>query len=74
MIFRNRKEDMLTKTTLGFAVILPTASGALAARKTQNIAPIHDLYTVYNPANAYVGIDSDINIRFRLNRNWAQES
>jgi hypothetical protein len=39
---------MFTKTTLGFAVILPTASGALAARKTQNIAPIHDLYTVYN--------------------------
>jgi hypothetical protein len=30
---------MFTKTTLGFAVILPTASGALAARKTQNIAP-----------------------------------
>jgi hypothetical protein len=65
---------MFTKTTVGFAVILPTASGALAARKTQNIAPIHDLYTVCNPANAYVGTDSAINIRFRLNRNWAQES
>jgi hypothetical protein len=42
----------------------------LAATKTQNIAPIHDLYTVYNPANAHVGTDPDISVRLKLNRNW----
>jgi hypothetical protein len=65
---------MFTKTTLGFAVILPTASGALAARKTQNIAPDPRPLHRLQPANAYVGTNSDIDIRFRLNRNRAQES
>ncbi len=50
-----------------------TASGALAATKTHNIAPSHDLYyTVYNPAGAYVGSDPDINVRFELNRDWGR--
>ena len=64
---------MFTKATLGIAVILATASGALAARKTQNVAPSHDVYyTVYNPAGAYVGSDPDINVRFELNRDWGR--
>jgi hypothetical protein len=37
---------MFTKTTLGFAVILPTASWRLERPRTS--PPIHDLYTVYN--------------------------
>lgn len=64
---------MFTKATLGLAVILATASGALAATKTQNVAPSHDVnYTVYNPAGAYVGSDPDINVRFELNRDWGR--
>jgi hypothetical protein len=64
---------MFTKATVGLAVILATASGALAATKTHNIAPAHDVYyTVYNPAGAYVGSDPDINVRFELNRDWAR--
>ncbi len=63
---------MFTKATLGLAVILATASGALAATKTHNIAPSHDVYTVYNPAGAYVGSDPDINVRFELNRDWGR--
>ncbi len=64
---------MFTKGTLGLAVILATASGALAATKPQNVAPGHDVYyTVYNPAGAYVGSDPDINVRFELNRDWGR--
>jgi hypothetical protein len=62
---------MFAKATLGLAVILATASGALAA--TQNVAPGHDVYyTVYNPAGAHVGSDPDINIRVELNRDWGR--
>jgi hypothetical protein len=63
---------MLTKATLGLALILATASGALAATKTYNTAPGRDAYTVYNPEGAYVGTDPDLNIRFELNRDWAR--
>ncbi len=63
---------MLTKATLGIAVILATASGSLAATKTSSTVPSHNAYTVYNPAGAYVGTDPDINIRFELNRDWAR--
>jgi hypothetical protein len=62
---------MFTKATLGLAVILATASGALAATKSYNVAPSHDAYTVYNPNGSYVGTDPDLNIRFELNRDWA---
>ena len=63
---------MFTKATLGLAVILATASGALAATKTHNVPASHDAYTVYNPAGAYVGSDPDINVRFELNRDWGR--
>jgi hypothetical protein len=54
---------MFTKTAFGVALILATASGALAATKTQNAYP-----NGYNAAGAYVGTDPDVNVRFELNR------
>ena len=64
---------MFTKATLGLAVILATASGALAATKTHSTGPAHAAYSnVYNPAGAYVGTDPDFNVRFELNRDWGR--
>ena len=60
---------MLTKTAFGLAIILATASGALAATKTHNIDPSHAVYTnVYNPSGADVGTDPDLNVRLGLKR------
>jgi hypothetical protein len=60
---------MFTKTAFGLAIILATASGALAATKTHNIAPSHNGYiNGYSAAGAYVGTDPDLNVRFELNR------
>jgi len=62
---------MFTKTAFGLAITLATASGALAATKTHNIAPAHNVYSNgYNAAGAYVGTDPDLNVRFELNRDW----
>lgn len=58
---------MLTKTAFGLALVLATASGALAAAKTHAIVPNQN---VYNPAGAYVGADRDPSIRFELQRDW----
>jgi hypothetical protein len=64
---------MFTKTAFGLAIILATASGALAATKTHNVTPSQAAYnTVYNPSGAYVGTDPDRNVRFELNRDWAR--
>lgn len=63
---------MFAKATLGLAVILATASGALAATKSYNTAPSRDVYSVYNPQGAYVGTDPDLNVRFELNRDWSR--
>jgi hypothetical protein len=60
---------MLTKTVIGLALVLATASGTLASTKTP--AAIAD-QNVYNPAGAYVGTDPDANIRFELNRDWTR--
>jgi hypothetical protein len=60
---------MFTKTAFGVALILATASGALAATKTHNIAASQNAYpNGYNAAGAYVGTDPDVNVRFELNR------
>ena len=60
---------MFTKTAFGLAIILATASGALAATKTHNIAPGHNAYSNgYINNGAYVGTDPDLNVRFELNR------
>jgi hypothetical protein len=58
---------MFTKATLGLAVILATASGALAATKSHHVAPSSNAYSAYR----YVGTDPDLNVRFELNRDWA---
>jgi hypothetical protein len=64
---------MFSKTAFGLAIILATASGALAATKTHNIAPGHNASTTgYNGAGAYVGTDPDLNVRFELNRDSAR--
>jgi hypothetical protein len=65
------EETMFTKATLGLAVILATASLALAAPRSHNVAPSHDAYSAYAPNGTYVGTDPDLNIRFELNRDWA---
>jgi hypothetical protein len=62
---------MFTKAAFGLAVVLATASGALAATKSTAIAPSHDVRSVYTPNGDYVGTDPDLNIRFELNRDWA---
>ena len=60
---------MLSKTAFGLAIILATASGALAATKTHNIAPSHNASpNGYSNTGAYVGTDPDLNVRFELNR------
>jgi hypothetical protein len=62
---------MFNRAAFGIALILATASGALAATKTHNVTPSHEVYyTVYNPAGAYVGSDPNTNVRFELNRAW----
>jgi hypothetical protein len=60
---------MFTKIAFGLAVVLATASGALAATKS-SIAANHDVRNVYTPTGGYLGTDPDLNIRFELNRDW----
>jgi hypothetical protein len=60
---------MFSRTAFGLAIILATASGALAAAKTHNIAPGHNGYTAgYSNSGTYVGTDPDFHVRFELNR------
>ncbi|HKD30670.1 MAG TPA: hypothetical protein VKC66_32775 [Xanthobacteraceae bacterium] len=64
---------MLSKIASGLAIILATASGALAATKTHDITLSHSVYTsAYSPSGAYVGTDPDRNVRFELNRDWTR--
>ena len=58
---------MFTKATFAVAFALATASGALAATKSQSFVPSQN---VYNPRGAHVGTDPDLNVRFELNRDW----
>ena len=56
---------MFSKATFALAIVIATASGALAAVKHPSVAPNHD---VYDTRGAYVGADPDTNIRFELRR------
>jgi len=56
---------MFTKTTFALAIIIGTASGALAQTRPYSTAPSHD---VYDARGVYVGSDPDANIRFQLRR------
>jgi hypothetical protein len=59
---------MFTRAALGLAVILATASGALAVPKSHGVAPSRDAYLSYSRDAAYVGTDPDRNIQFELSR------
>ena len=61
---------MFTKTAFGLAVILATASGALAATKTHVVAVRDAIHDAYNHSGAYVGTDPDLNVRLGLKRDW----
>ena len=56
---------MFTKTAFALAIIIATASGALAATKHQSTAPNNDVYDVHG---VYAGSDPDANVRFELRR------
>jgi len=56
---------MFPKTTFALALVLATASGALAATKQQSFQPRNDVYDAHG---AYVGADPDANVRFELRR------
>jgi len=53
---------MFTKTAIALALIVSTASGALAGKSTN---PRHDVYDI---TGKYVGSDPDPNVRFMLQR------
>ena len=55
---------MFTKTTIALALILATASGALAATKKQHSA--NPAWDVYDIRGVYVGSDPDVRIRSLL--------
>jgi len=55
---------MFTKTTLAIALVIATASGALAASKTYSTNPAHDVFV----NGKYVGSDPDPSIRSMLAR------
>jgi hypothetical protein len=70
---------MFAKVALGLAVVLATASGAVAATKT-HIAPSQHVQGPYNPTSACahwfswpcgLSRDADGFVRFELNRDWA---
>jgi len=64
---------MFSKTAFALAIMLATASGALAATKTHNTVPAQNAYgNGYNAAGDYVGTDPDLTIRFELNRDWGR--
>jgi hypothetical protein len=60
---------MLTRIVFGLAVILSTASAALAATGTPSIESTQN---VYNPRGAYAGSDPDPAVRFELRRDWGR--
>jgi hypothetical protein len=62
---------MFTKTTFALAIIIGTASCALAATKQQSVAPNGN---VYNAQGAYVGTDPDSRVRFELRRDGGEHN
>jgi hypothetical protein len=56
---------MFTKTTFALVFALASASGPLAATKSQSFVPSQNMY---NPRGAYVGTDPDLNPRFEQKR------
>jgi hypothetical protein len=61
---------MLTKTTFALAIIIGTASGALAENNQHSAAPGHG---VYEARGKYVGSDPDPNVRHEMRRDSGRE-
>jgi len=61
---------MFTKSAFALALILVTASGALAQTKQQSADPGRN--GVYGVRGTYVGSDPDANVRFELRRDSAR--
>ena len=55
---------MFTKTAIALAIIVSTASGALAATKQRSINPANDVYS----NGTYLGSDPDPSVRSMLQR------
>jgi hypothetical protein len=55
---------MFTKTAITLALILGTASSALAVTKQHSVAPSQ----VYDARGRYLGSDPDAGVRFELRR------
>jgi hypothetical protein len=71
---------MFAKVAFGLAIILATASGALAGTKT-HIAPSRNSQGAYTTTSACahwfswpcgLGRDPNANVRFEFNRDWAR--
>jgi hypothetical protein len=54
---------MFTKTAIALVLIVSTASGALAQKRSTN--PQHDVFSI---TGKYLGSDPDPNVRFMLQR------
>ena len=59
---------MLTRTAIGLAVILATASGSLAATRLHAV-PVQGAYNSYG--SNVVRTDPDPAVRFDLTRDWS---
>jgi hypothetical protein len=61
---------MFPKTTFALAIIVATASGALAATKHQSIVPNRVVLNqdVYDMRGKYIGSDPDTTVRFEMRR------
>lgn len=55
---------MFTKATLGFAVILATASGALTATKIHITAVRDAVHAAYNAPGSYTRLDDCLHVAF----------
>jgi hypothetical protein len=60
---------MLTRTAIGLALVLATASASMAATKPRTTAPVGQVQNIYNPSGATVA-DPDPNVRLNLQRDW----
>jgi hypothetical protein len=60
---------MLSRTAIGLAVVLATASGSLAATKPR-VATTYQYQNDYSPYGGYVRTDPDRNVRLNLQRDW----
>jgi hypothetical protein len=61
---------MFTKTAMALAIIVSTASGALAATKQTSTNPS---WNVYNSRGERIGADPDAHVRFMLQHDQGRD-